>query len=80
MSLFDLTFLLYFLKSSAGNGFWNNVRNADKKLYKETIKVARLFLKLSKYECNLSFLIKCTDANVYPKFVRFKNLKNKHIK
>ena len=77
MSLFGLTFLLYFLKLSAGNGFRNNLRNADKKLYKETIKVERLLLNLKKYECNLSFLIKCRDANVYPKFVRFKNLQNK---
>ena len=76
MSLFGLAFLLYFFKLSAGNGLRNNLRNADKKLYKETIKVERLLLKLRKYECHLSFLMKCRDANVYPKFVRFKNLKN----
>ena len=52
MQLFGLTFLLYFLKLSVGNGFWNNLRNTDHKVYKKAIKVERLLSKLKKYECN----------------------------
>ena len=80
MHLFGLTFLLYFLKLSVGNGFRNNLRNTDHKVYKEAIKVERLLLKLKKYECNLLFLVKCGDENVYPKFVQYKHLKNKRYK
>ena len=80
MSLLGLAFLLYFFKLSAGNGFWNILRIADKKLYQQTIKAERLLLKLKRYKCHLTFLMKCRDAEVYPKFVRFKNLKNKPYK
>ena len=49
----------------------------DKKLYQQTIKAERLLLILKRYECNLIFLMKCRDTDIYPKFVRFKTLKNK---
>ena len=55
MSLFSLAFSLYFFKLSAGNGFWNDLRIADKKLYQQTIKVERLLLKLNRQERNLTF-------------------------
>ena len=48
MFFFGLAFLLYFFKLSAGNGFWNNLRIADRKLYKQTIKFERLLLKLKR--------------------------------
>ena len=70
MSLFGLAFLHYFFKLSAGNGFWNSLQVADKKLYQQTIKVERTLLELKRYECNLTFLMKCRDASVYPKFVK----------
>ena len=69
MSLFGLAFLQYFFKLSAGNGFWNN-QVADKKLYQQTIKVERILLELKRYECNLTFLMKCRDDRVYPKFIK----------
>ena len=60
----------YDFKLSAGNGFWNSLQVADKKLYQQTIKVERTLLELKRYECNLTFLMKCRDASVYPKFVK----------
>ena len=49
MNFFGLTFVLYFLKLSDVNGFLDNLRNTEHKVYKETIKVERLLLKLRKY-------------------------------
>ena len=80
MSLLGLAFLLYLFKLSTGNGFWNNLQIADKKLYQPSIKVERLSLTLKRYECNLKFLMKCRDTGVYPKFARYKNLKSKPYK
>ena len=34
MHLFGLTFVLFLLKLSAGNGFWKNIRSADEQAYK----------------------------------------------
>ena len=51
---------------------------ADKKTLSTNNK--RLLLKLKRYECNLTFSMICRDANVYPKFVDFKNFKNKPYK
>ena len=78
--LFGLAFLLYFFKLSAGNGFCSNLGIADKRFYQQKIKVERLLLNLKRYECNLTCLIKCRDAGVYPKFVRYKNFNNKPYK
>ena len=56
--LFGLAFLLHFFKLSAGNGFWNNLETADKRLYQQTIKVERSLLKLKRYKSNFTFLKK----------------------
>ena len=53
---------------------------ADKRFYQQKIKVERLLLNLKRYECNLTCLIKCRDAGVYPKFVHCKNFNNKPYK
>ena len=80
MSLFGLAFLLYFFNLLAGKSFWNNLRIADGKLYLQTINVERLLLKLKRYDCDLTFLMKCIDVGVYSKFVSYKNLKNQRHK
>ena len=68
--LFGLTILLYFLNLSVGNGFWNTLQNTDHKVYKDATKVERWLLKLKTYKCSLLFLVKCTDENVYLKYVQ----------
>ena len=79
MSLFGLAFVLYFFKLSAENGFQNNLGIADKKLYQQTIKVGRLLLKLKRYQCNLTILMKCRDADDFPKFVPLKKIKKRTL-
>ncbi|XP_066931457.1 uncharacterized protein [Clytia hemisphaerica] len=74
-SLFGISFVLFYLKLSAGNGFWINLRAADENLYKIATTVERLEKKLKRYEASLNFLINCRDQNVFPKFVRWKNTK-----
>ncbi|XP_066910788.1 uncharacterized protein [Clytia hemisphaerica] len=56
-----------------GYGFWKTLRNTDIDLYNEVVAVERLSKRLKKCQTNLSFLIKCRDGDVYPKFVRWKN-------
>ena len=73
VKFFGLTFLLYWTNLSVGYGFWKSLRNTDIDLYNETVVVERLSKRLKKCETNLSFLIKCRDGDVYPKFVRWKN-------
>ena len=59
-----------------------NLRNADFNLYRKAVTVEREKKKLKRNEANLSFLIKCRDENVFPKFVKWKNTKylDKHLK
>ena len=57
MHLFGLTFVLYLLKLSAGNGFWKNIRSADEQAYKVAVTFERLNKKLLSAELALRTLL-----------------------
>ena len=80
MHVFGLAFILYYLKLSDGSGFWINYRNTDEDSYKQAVKVQRMNKKLVRCELAIKFLAKCRDANVFPKFTRWKNANSKDIK
>ena len=48
MSLFGLSFVLFYLKLSAGHGFYKNLRNADVDLYNRVAAVEKLCKRLKK--------------------------------
>ena len=77
MHLFGLTFVLFLLKLSAGNGFWKNIRSADEQAYKVAVTFERLNKKLLSAELALRFLYRCRDKDLHPKFTRWKNLNKK---
>ena len=76
MLLFGVCFILYFLKLSNISGFWGNLRRTDKRhiIAKSYQKILRKWMK-AKHDVH--FLHECRSHNVYPKFVRWRNIKNK---
>ena len=80
MHLFGLTFILYYLKWSDGNQFWNKYRQSDEESYKQAVKLQRLEKKLIRCELAIAFMSKCRDTNVFPKFTRWKNANQKAVK
>ena len=80
MQIFGLAFLLYYLKLSDGSGYWMNLRNSDEDSYKQAVKIQRMYKKVVRCELAIKFLTRCRDANVFPKFTRWKNANKKDIK
>ena len=78
MVIFELVFLVNFLKLSVGNRFWNNLRNTDNVTYKAAIQYQRCLNKTRKCQLDLEFLYKCKKNKVNPKFVRWKNISSKN--
>ena len=75
MNIIGLTFVLYYLKLSDGNGFWRNIRLSDENLYKKAVDLERISKKLQKAKQDLSFLYDCRNEDLHPKFTRWKNFK-----
>ena len=67
-------------KLSYGKAFWCYLRLSDKKVYKQGIKVERLMKKINRCECMLKFLYNCRYKDVFPKFVRLRNINNQPLK
>ena len=42
-----------------GNGYWTNLRNADKTTYKQAVKIGHLHENVMKCEQAIKFLCKC---------------------
>ena len=59
---------------SAGKGFWTNLRRSDPNTHKLAIQYQRSLRRLTKAELDLGFLRKCKESEVYPKFVRWRNI------
>ena len=55
-------------------GFWTNLRKSDPGTHKLAVQYQRSWRRLSKAELDLTFLRDCKKAEVYPKFVRWKNI------
>ena len=75
-----ITFLLFMFKLSDGKGFWYNLRLSDKNVYTQAIKIERLIKKVTRCECTVKFLYKFRDNDVFPKFVRSRNINNQPLK
>ena len=80
MFVFGLVFILYFLKLSGTIGFWSNLRNTDKVVYKAAVIYQKSLRKLVTAKLDREFLNSCKDNSVYPKFVRWKNAKYKSLR
>ena len=75
MLFFGVCFFLYFIKLSAGNGFWTNLRHGDPTTHKLAIQYQRSLRRLTKAELDLAFLRRCKQSDVYPKFIRWRKIK-----
>ena len=62
------------LKLSAGYGFWSNLRNTDAKLHKFAVSYQRCLRRKQKAELDVNYFNKCKEYQVYPKFVKWKNI------
>ena len=71
--VFRICFLLYFLKLSAGQGFWTNLRSTDDGLHKLAIR----FLSL---KCRLSPVISYKSSGVFNYFKIYKEMDNFFLK
>ena len=61
-------------------GFWSNLRNTDKVVYKAAVIYQKSLRKLVTAKLDREFLNSCKDNSVYPKFVRWKNAKYKSLR
>ena len=59
-----------------GSNFWNKLQNDDINLYRRATLAEHLAEKLRKHELDLKFLVTDCDTGVYPKFTRWKKVKN----
>ena len=78
MLFFGAVFMIYFLKLSAGKGFWRNLRETDNALRTVAIDYQKCYLKYQKAELDLQFLYRCKNNGIFPKFIRYKHIKDKH--
>ena len=80
MIFFGIVFVIYFLILSGTSGFWKKLRETDNVTRKMAIIYQRLLLKAEKSKMDLNSLYKCKNENVYPKFARWKHVKNKSLR
>ena len=73
--MFGISFLLFIMKMSAPKGIWYNLRTADPVAHKIAITYQRYYRKVMKAKLDLTFLLKCRDAKVYPTNVKWKILR-----
>ena len=59
--------------------FRKNLRNTDITTHKSAISYQKILRKYVKAKLDIEFLKKCKSADVYPKFVRWKHVKNKKV-
>ena len=62
---------------SGRNSFSENFRNTDITTHKSVISYQKILRKHVKLKLDIEFLKKCKSIDVYPKFVRWKHVKNK---
>ena len=75
MHIFGLVFILYFLKLSAGKGFWFHLQTTDFIVYKHAIRLQRISKKVDKSKLDINFLLQCCDTDIIPNFANLKKLK-----
>ena len=62
---------------SGRNGFWKNLRITDITTHKSALRYQKVLHKYVKAKLDIEVLKKCKSMDVYPKFARWKNVKNK---
>ena len=77
IKIFGLSFILHVLHLSGQHDFWKNLRNTDITTHKSAISYQKILQKYVKAKLVNEFLKKCKSIGVYPKFFRWKNVKNK---
>ena len=65
MLIFGLCFVLYFLKLSAGIGFWSKFRRTDPQLHQVAIKYQRSLRRSAKAQLDLKFLYDCKEIKSF---------------
>ena len=77
MLFFRLSFIWYVLQLSGRNSLWKNLQNTDITTHKSAISYQKILRKFVKTKLDIEFSKICKATDVYPKFVRWKNVKNK---
>ena len=70
-----IAFLLFYFKMSGVSGLWTNMRNTDKTLYKTALHFQPELRKLRKCQLDIRYLYRCVENQVYPKFIKWTNVK-----
>ena len=78
MILFAFIFILYSISLSMRNDSWCNLRNRDKITYKAALKYQRCLNKVKNCDLDMKFLYHCKSNVVYPKFIRWTNIRTKN--
>ena len=69
--------MIYFLKLSNVHGFWSNLQRTDIDTHLAAKSYQKILRKFIKAKHDVKFLNDCKKFDVYPKFVRWKNIKTK---
>ena len=80
MIFFGIVFVIYVLILSGTSGFWKKLQETDNVTRKMAIIYQKLLLKVDKSKMDLNSLYKYKNENVYPKFARWKHVKNKPLR
>ena len=80
MLIFGVCFILYFLNLSGKNGFWSNLRNNDPNVNRAAKLYQKCLQKYMKARHDVNFLQNCKTNNVFPKFVKWKNITYKALR
>ena len=75
MHIFGLVFILYFLKLSAGKGFWFHLQTTNFIVCKNAITLEYISRKIEKCKLGINFISQCRDTNIIPNFTNLKKLK-----
>ena len=79
MLIFGVCFILYYLNLSSKNGFWSNLGNTDPNVNRAAKLYQKCLQKYMKERHDVNFLQNSKTNKVFPKFVKWKNIKYKAL-
>ena len=77
MLFFGVCFFIHFLKLSNVHGFWSNLQRTYKDTHLAAKSYQKILRKIMKAKHDVKFLNDFKNFDVYPKFVRWKNITTK---
>ena len=80
MFIFGLAFASYVLRSSGSNAFCKNLQKTDAATHRLATSYQKILRKYIKAKLEIKFPKKYKSSTIYPKFVRWKNVKSKQLK